>query len=62
MLVVDEQTAPYAREAFRKIADGEMTPRSLAVWVASLPAEARGEQIARTAHGQRGGCTRGRCG
>jgi len=44
VLVVDETTAPYVREAFRMLASGESTARSLAVWVASLPDEARGAE------------------
>ncbi|HEV2122618.1 MAG TPA: recombinase family protein [Chloroflexota bacterium] len=38
---IDPDTAPYVREAFRRVAEGE-TVRSVARWVASLPAEVRG--------------------
>ena len=45
VLVPDDATAPYVREAFAKVASGEMTPRALASWVARLPPAALGEVI-----------------
>ena len=42
VLTIDETTAPYVAEAFRRVASGEQTPRAVALWVAGLPDEARG--------------------
>lgn len=41
VLVPDEITAPYAREAFRMVAGGS-TPGAVALWAARLPDEAKG--------------------
>jgi hypothetical protein len=41
VLRVDEMTAPHLREMFRRAAEG-VSVRQLTVWVANLPADARG--------------------
>jgi hypothetical protein len=47
VLIVDEVAAPYVRELFRQVANGEMTGRGAAVWVAGLPEEAKGARALR---------------
>lgn len=41
VLVIDEATAPYVREAWARLADGESV-RSIAGWIARLPDNVRG--------------------
>jgi len=45
VLESDEVTAPYVREAFRRVAEDGASVRAITCWLASLPEEARGGRV-----------------